>query len=171
MSEPTKAGYLDLPITPDPYRYDHRGANPSTDPQSYRALRDEYAKPLAFNHVTPTQPQQDMTNAEYERALLGHLAKYTERFARTDIASTPLEMVGKFKDQIVSEALQGPTRRGELASYTYSDRSGRDITEFAGPKSSWMGMFTAPTYASGVTFQGKHYDTVSAIPLSSPPQW
>ena len=161
-------GTITLPAAPDPYRYDYRGQRPADDQAQYRPLREKYAKPLAFNQVVPNQPQQGMSTAEYERALLADLSKHTERYARTDIAHLPLPMISKYRDSIVSEALQAPARRGELASYTYQDRSGREITEFAGPKSAWMNEFKSNFRCAGVSAGGRTYATVSDIPLSTP---
>lgn len=173
-----EAGYMDLPVVRHKIFSDIPGFAPrdipTADGPAFKAIRDEYDYPLQVAGATPLQPQADAVNcASYERQLLGDLAKHTKKFHRLDTSTISDELMERYKPQIIQDAMQAPYRENVMREVKTVDRTGREATEYVGPKSSWMNQFKAPGFKvisvkAGPVGSEQEYSMVQGVPLSTP---
>lgn len=118
--------------------------------EAFQAARDRLDRAMQVAGIAPTYPQSHQTPATYERALLNVLAQHTVNYTRSDCLRASDEQVQRMRDGvrdgmgalktpgILDEALAEPYRKGIMREVKIVDRTGRESTEFVGPKSIWM---------------------------------
>ena len=112
----------------------------------FMTVRDQYDKPLQIAGAIPIAPQASCRSvADYERQLLADLARKSAGYTRLDCASIPDEMMPRYRERIVGDAMGAPHREGVLREVITTDRVGREIHEFVGLK-TWLSPFRAPAF-------------------------
>lgn len=128
---------------------------PDAELESYCAVRSMYDESLQIAAVKPLAPQRHCTSAvDYERQLLGDLARHTQQYSCLDTTSIPNELLRSFAERIIADARTEPHRLGRLREVVKLDRTGRECREFHGPK-TWMNQFKAPRFLSPIYVDGQ----------------
>ncbi|MFL9915050.1 hypothetical protein PQR75_06540 [Paraburkholderia fungorum] len=137
---------------------DFPGMNPA--PLGYGArlpfyeVRDKFDRVLQANKMYPLKPQEGETPELYERRLTRELMPHATSYAPMKLDKIPADIFRDIEKTVVKEAMQAPARRGELVPVRFKDRVGREVTEFEGRMSCWLGQFRGPCLATGVCLDG-----------------
>jgi hypothetical protein len=125
-----------------------------TELPQFMAVRERYDRPLQVAGAIPLAPQASCRNAnDFERQLLGDLARRTAGYNRLDCASIPDEQMPRYRERILADSANAPYREGTLREVVMTDGAGREVHEFVGPK-SWMSAYTGPAILSAVCIGG-----------------
>ncbi|MGP8439948.1 hypothetical protein ACT2FY_32275 [Paraburkholderia fungorum] len=121
--------------------------------EQFQGVRDRLDRVLQVTRVVPSYPQQHHTPQSYEEGLLAEVAKHSEKFTTFDRQHGPL--LRKYAPQIIQDAMNEPHRLGILREIKMVDRSGREISEFVGDKSGWLGQFKGPMLTGPICIDGQ----------------
>ena len=118
--------------------------------KEYRAMADAQAKadPVyqAFGDAAP-RPLQGEDLLGYRRRLARGLKKHSPRWSNVNLSAVADQAAfdnieeGIYNDAMATARSPVDVPLGQLREITSSDRTGRQITEFAGEPISWMGNF------------------------------
>jgi hypothetical protein len=114
----------------------------SADATQFEAVRRELDRPLQVAKIAPEFPQQGQSVRDYKTQLLLDLSNKSSGHRLHDKRMT--DWLHYRQDEVIADVMGGPARRGELAPIRTIDRTGRESTEWVGPKSAWMDQHKAP---------------------------
>lgn len=142
---------------------DPSGANPKQFPgwgspglEPYKKVRTEFDIALQATGERAYFPQADVRDVgDYRRQLLTQLTRHTANYQRVDARFIGDADLPRMQKQIIADALTEPHRQGRLAEVKVIDRTGREVSEFIGPKSAWMAPLKGRVQATGVRVDGK----------------
>lgn len=121
--------------------------------EAFQAVRDRLDRVLQVTRTVPSFPQHSHTPESYEQDLLAVVAQHSEKFSTFDRQHGLL--LRKYAPQIIQDAMREPHRKGELREVVTVDRSGREIREYVGSKSGWLGAFKGPVQVSAIHIDGQ----------------
>jgi hypothetical protein len=160
------AGYAREPAVRMGVDRDWPGSQPRQDYRPgekdlFDAVRSELDVPLQIAGITPSMPQVGHRDAvDYRRGLLRELAGKTSTHSALKTSKSPAlqrpAVVDQFKNEIVNAVMNLPYAENRLARIDQTDRTGRVISSYVGPKSLWMAPYRAPALisADGVIVRG-----------------
>ncbi|WP_109481511.1 hypothetical protein [Paraburkholderia sp. C35] len=157
-------------IEADPVGYNYQQPKEVFAPgerEAFQAKRDRLDRAMQVAGICPVFPQSHQTPATYERALLDVLTEHTVNYTRADCLRASDEQLQIMRDGvrdgmgrlktpgILDEVLAEPHRKGIMKEIKTVDQSGREWTEFVGPKSLWMNPLKGQIQGTCIAVDGK----------------
>ena len=118
---------------------------------AYEAVTSKYSTPVqaAGLPMTTLNPSWYATPAEYEHAMVRRLQTTLPRSEPWSVRASaspqmPASEFAVHAEKVKAAALAAAHQAPELRAVVMRDRTGREVTEFFGKKSSWMRQYAKP---------------------------